>query len=112
MEVVVTSEQLAAIMGTRKTLSPGGTARNLGISRQRVIELYQHKRNDRGLLAWKVPFTTRLGFERHYVHIDFGPFSQLEMDQTEWRGQDPGEILRQSIREYAEIWARRAAAGE
>jgi len=74
------------------------------------MDLYKHKRNDRGYLAWKQPVRTRLGLERHYVYVDFGPFEQIEMDPKEWYGKDPQEILAECRRKYAESWAEEIRA--
>lgn len=107
MKVYLDREQMAAILGTRKTLSPGGAARAMGLSRQRIHQLADKHGKTSGVLAWLQPVGRRFGVECFFQYIDFGPHEKIEMDPKEWYGRDPQEILAESMRQYAEIWATR-----
>jgi hypothetical protein len=112
MQRVVDREQLNAILWARWTLSPGGAASRLKISRQRVQQQYQKPYKSRGFLAWMLPMKRPFfGKAGHYVYIDGGWREEEGFDPTRWCGQDPEAILAEAIRRYAKEWARRLDTG-
>jgi hypothetical protein len=105
MRYEVTEKELTAIHNTRFTLSPGGAAGRMGMTRENVMYHIGQDRLDRGYLAW-VYKAQVFGRSITALYIDLGPGGPDEPrsgDAHSWIGRHPREIVQESLDRYRQM---------